>query len=688
LGARVTAFYLADMADRGLHQRLGFASLDQFARQRMRMGASTFHEYVAVGRRLRECPYLDRLFADDSLRWSQVRSLVPIVTSETERAWGEWARGKTVKETRRQVARREKGDLPTDPDRRRIHTTTVAVKGRLNPVQHGVWSLAREALEGKQFGGPVADADLLMWVAHRVLRECADEPITLRPPRPDLDPLNQDPVCPQDERDVPTPAALRKQVLERDGARCACCGSKRNLSAHHMRWRRYGGRTVLENLVTLCEDCHSLVHDRYLILRGEVESLVFLDSEGQELSERLPIEPVRFDAGDAPDSARAESGVCRPVTFLDVPREVDAAWWRRHRHLFDWQERTGGLEFEPGHAASSDPDEAAQVRTRESASPGLPPARRLADLIGQTRVRDVLDVAIRSAVERGEPLGHVLLSGPPGLGKTSLARAAAAELGGDFQAVMAPTIRDPALLIRQLTSLRPGSVLFLDEIHRLPSRTAEVLYDAMESAQFDLPVRCGWEQRTLRVRLNPFTLIAATTEENLLPEPLRARFALRQRLEFYEQRELGLLLDESAKAQGLALAPAARVLLAGASRDTPREGLALLGAVRDEVAADGAAHGDSARVDPARVEQAHVEAALARLGTTADGVNAAEQDYLRVLQRAQRPLGLATLAARLGTSRPTVQEVYEPFLLRRGLVRTTPRGRCLARSSGSVARAA
>jgi Holliday junction DNA helicase RuvB len=346
------------------------------------------------------------------------------------------------------------------------------------------------------------------------------------------------------------------------------------------------------------------------------------------------------------------------VSFGDVPQVVDVDWWRRHRHLFEFNKRTGGLVFEPGVAPTTLP---AVSRDPVEPAPGL------GALIGQERVRANLRIAIRSAALAEESLGHVLLLGAPGLGKTSVARAVAAELGGDFESVMAPLIRDPALLVRQLTSLRPGSVLFLDEVHRLPPRIAEVLYQALEDGYVDLPIRDAWDQRSLRIRLAPFTLVAATTEEGLLPDALRSRFVYQERLQFYDRDILGEILTRDALTKGLPLAPDARDLIACASRDTPRKALALLQTVCDEARATGRS----------AVDGGVARAALARLGTAANGVSAAETGYLQILAEANGPVGLSTIAAKLSTSQRNVQLVFEPFLLRRGMVELTIRGRCL-----------
>ena len=802
VAARTLAHFLADLVERNLYQACGYATLALYAEQRLGRSAKSVLEYARVGRALGELPELDRRFRDDVLGWSQVRELTRVAVPETARAWGEWAAGKSAREVSQQVRRREKGDLPSDPERRRIHTTKVRLGAELNPVQLATWEAFREAVEQQQ-GGRVSDTELVLFSAHLGFRALTGEELTRRPPNPELDPRNQGAPQPEGERDVPTPKALRKQVLERDGRRCVCCESPRNLSVHHMHWRRYGGRTRPANLVALCEECHSLVHDRFLILRGPVEALEFLDSRGAPLGERAapplrvpglaelvsggreaprgdrawaaeaprgdrawaaeaprgdrawaaeaprgdrawaaeaprgasqlepwqrspadpdapaapiaadapvdptwwrrrcqrarsaaessavaprgdrgwstpeaprgdrvcgtpealrgdsqleswqgspaaplapaapiaadaPVDPTwwrrrcqrarssaessavapRGDRGWAPEAPRGDRGwstpgaprgasqlepwqrsAPRPVTFQELPATVDDRWWRQHRHLFRFSRSTGELVFESGFAAVGDPVDSATAdpepssgfrgrdvagsdsdggRTADSGfdddcasgldggpasgrsgdpgsglsddpdsglsgdpasglsvdpasglsvdpasgldgdpAPGLSgdPASGLESMVGQDRVRRNLSVAVRAALASGEGLGHVLLYGPAGLGKTSLARALASELGGAFHPVMAPLIRDPGVLLRTLTSLRPGAVVFLDEIHGLPPRVVEVLYDALENRRICLTVRAGWEQHSLTLELAPFTLVAATTEE-------------------------------------------------------------------------------------------------------------------------------------------------------------------------------
>lgn len=671
VGRRVAAFYFADLADRNLHQQRGCSSLSQYAKQRLCMAPARLLEYVRVGRALRELPEIDRGFQADEIGWTKVRALTRVATPKTQTAWAEWASCRTTDEVRQHVKRREKGDLPTDPDRRTIHTTTSVVNARLTPVSTAVWELFRETLVDKVFGGPVSDNDLLMYLAYKEVREITGEPLTLRTANPQLDPRNYGAEEPFEERHAKTDKKLRQTVRKRDGDKCVSCGSKWNLSVHHIHWRRYGGPTVAENLVTLCEGCHSLVHDRFLILHGGADELIFLDAEGECFGvheRRRYVLPVRStaEALTPGDSPRGESG---QLFFRDLPKAVDDAWWRRHSHLFRYDQRSGGLVFEPGVAVEQRDGPASDVEKLET-SPGLDA------LVGQRRVRDNLRISIRAAADAGEPLAHVLLLGAPGLGKTSIARAVASELGGPFDSVMAPLIGDPAALLRHLTSLRPASVFFLDEVHALRPRVAEVLYDALEAGQVDVPVRWGSEQRSLRIRLAPFTLVAATTEEGSLPEPLLGRFVYQERMEFYGREELGMILDRELDGTELSQTPEARDWLAGASRDTPRTALSLLRVVRDEARAAGVSI----------IDEAMVSEALGRRGTSARGLVAFEIGYLRLLAEC-RAQGLSTLAAQLGTSRRNVRRVFEPFLLRRGLVRITPRGRFLT-AEGRVALAA
>jgi Holliday junction DNA helicase RuvB len=289
----------------------------------------------------------------------------------------------------------------------------------------------------------------------------------------------------------------------------------------------------------------------------------------------------------------------------------------------------------------------------------------LDDIVGQKRVVANLRRAVAAARRLGEPVRHILLYGPAGLGKTTLARVVANEMGTACRRVSAPVVPGVGEMLGLLTSLRDGDILFLDEVHRLPVRIAEFLYEAMEDGELSLPVSCGIRRKVLHVRLNKFTVIGATTDEDLLLASFRGRFGIREHLEFYRPEELTELLLRAAAGAGLELEADAAGLLAGVSRDTPREALGLLWSMREEVAVAG----------QSRVTRETVVRVLEALGIDGEGLRPFDRAYLDALGEARGALGLATLAGRLGVSRQALQQVHEPYLIRRGLVRVTRDGR-------------
>jgi Holliday junction DNA helicase, RuvB subunit len=297
----------------------------------------------------------------------------------------------------------------------------------------------------------------------------------------------------------------------------------------------------------------------------------------------------------------------------------------------------------------------------------------LNEFVGQRELRENLGVFIAAAASRREALDHVLLHGPPGLGKTTLAQIVSRELGVGFRATSGPVIARPGDLAAILTNLEARDVLFIDEIHRLSPTIEEILYPAMEDGKLDLMIGEGPAARSIRIDLAPFTLVGATTRSGLLTTPLRERFGIPLRLQFYDPDELEVIVSRAAGILGFALSRDGAFEIARRSRGTPRIAVRLLRRVRDFAAVNG--------TDP--VDAAAADAALQRLQVDGRGLDAMDRRYLRCLADfyAGGPAGLDTLAAALAEQRDTIEDVIEPFLLQQGLIMRTPRGRMLTGSA-------
>ncbi len=323
-------------------------------------------------------------------------------------------------------------------------------------------------------------------------------------------------------------------------------------------------------------------------------------------------------------------------------------------------------------AAKAKPDAdrlVAPERSEEDSLEASMRPKRLADFVGQQQARENLSIFIQAAKARAEALDHVLFSGPPGLGKTTLAQIVARELGVNFRSTSGPVLAKAGDLAAILTNLEPRDVLFIDEIHRLNPAVEEILYPAMEDYELDLVIGEGPSARSVKITLNPFTLVGATTRSGLITTPLRDRFGIPIRLNFYSADELLSIVERGARVLGLSLTADGAREIAGRARGTPRIAGRLLKRVRDFASVAGHATVDAKIAD----------AALTRLEVDARGLDGFDKRYLKLIAEGfgGGPVGIETIAAALGESRDAIEEVVEPFLLQQGFVQRTPRGRLL-----------
>ncbi len=356
-----------------------------------------------------------------------------------------------------------------------------------------------------------------------------------------------------------------------------------------------------------------------------------------------------------------------------MSEEFDDFTVRGSRSDASWEDITGaagppgGLLDGPAEEHPLDPEP-----FPEDDEPTLRP-RDLDEFVGQKKLKEKLRIFVQAAKQRGEALDHVLFAGPPGLGKTSLCRILAAEMGVNLQTTSGPTLERAGDMAAILTALDEGDFLFIDEIHRLNRQIEEVLYPAMEDYAMDIVLGQGPSARTIRMDLPQFTLIGATTRMGLMTKPLLDRFGVTERLEYYKPEDLEKIVVRSAKILGIPMTEDGAKQLAKRSRGTPRVANRLLRRVRDyaEVIGDG------------NIDEATANAALEMQGVDGLGLDRTDRDYLSLIIEKfdGGPVGVGTISVALGEARDTVEDVYEPYLLQSGLIQRTSRGRIATRSS-------
>jgi Holliday junction DNA helicase RuvB len=317
-----------------------------------------------------------------------------------------------------------------------------------------------------------------------------------------------------------------------------------------------------------------------------------------------------------------------------------------------------------GEVSQSEREQEAQLRPQN-----------FSEFIGQNKVVDNIDLMVKSALVRKAAMDHVLLSGPPGLGKTSLAMLIAKALGSELHVVSGPAIEKKGDIAAVLTNMKPRDVLFIDEIHRMHITVEEILYSAMEDFRLDILIGQGASARTMQIDLQPFTLIGATTRSGLLSNPLRDRFTAHLNFDFYEPDKIAQIILNNSKKMAITLNTESKNEIAKRSRGTPRIANRILRRVRDFALVNGTSN----------VGMVEVEAALSLLDIDHLGLDSMDRKILTVMKNyySGGPVGIEALSATLGEDKQTIEEVYEPYLLKQGLILRTPRGRVLSETAST-----
>ena len=689
---RVIAFYLRDVHERGLHQLAGHRTVVNYAVSRFGISRREARELFKAGVALADLPDIDEAFREGRLCWSKVRELVKVAVTQHDAAWLHRAQSVRIDELALEVRLAKPGEPPRNrDDRKGLPEIRLWLKASMPPDVYAKWerACAKIVIES---GGSAEPWQCLEVAADLILAQQPEDGPTIAPENccvvvnaddntvetDDGDvPLAQETVdmlacncgivdasSPNQDRDRRVPKSLRRKVYARDGHRCRCCGSRHSLHMHHIVAWSCGGQTCKQNLITVCRWCHSLIHAGLIKITGTCEGdWRFVDAEGRDIDAAEVDLPA---PGERLSMVETTPALAPTPASADLPAEIDCGWWRRHAHLIRCNESVGTIELRPGAAVDDDADDAG--RRRKVAQCATHNRPRLADLVGQRRAVASLQLVV-DAARIGEPMGHTLLSGPPGLGKTTIARALASELDAGLHMCTGPALRSPIQLLLRLAELRDGDVLFIDEIHAIPQPVAEFLYEAMQDGQLSLSITRAGRCRPVTLQLPAFTLIGATTDEGLLPEPFVARFENREQLRFYGVRELTELITKVAQCATSPIEPAAARKLAEVSRQTPRDALRLLTQTKLDAKVAGTT----------TIDLAIVAETLQRLQIDDRGLGPVDRECVELLQsRNGNPLGVQRVAGLLGVPAATLERFHEPYLMRLGLIAIVRGGRVAA----------
>jgi len=678
------AFYMAELADCTGWKELGSPTLAHFALHQLDMDRRRAGELLAVGLMLRDHPTIDDAFRQGGLAWSKLIELAKVVSPAHEQAWLARALASNLGDLKKAIRNAKPGGAPPKAGKGKgLPEVTYPLRIVRDAMTKRLWEQVRESL-AEELGAPLANLDVLRILAEHYLggrngsrrsvyrielkEQCIHEdcPSHLAVDTAD-GPVSAATLAAPDRK---TPPWMRARVLERDGILCRNCGSRQRLHAHHVIFREHGGPTRPSNLATLCDQCHGLLHAGHLVARGdhgatcrfESPDVAAMNEAARATRAALVLEPTPAPV-ERPE----------PLALPALPAEVDVEWWGRHAEALRSGE-AGRLDlmlgFVPAPVGERAEGEAPEFRRAGSPDDRAPDASAFSALRGRERLVGRLEVRARTAEGDGEPFPHTLFVGPPGTGKTTLARAVTKRLGVHLTTAMGNRVSDMTTLLGLLAGLRDGDALFLDEIHSVPRRVMELLYEAMAERKVTLTITQGPCSREIVLRLPRFTLLAATTEEMEIPDAVRSRFRIVERLTLMTPRQLAVIASDVAERLGFPLDASGALLIARVSGGSPRT----VGALTEAVRAQVACHEGLSRP----VGQREVRAALQRLELDEAGLDPEHHRYLEELGAAKGPVTLCRLSAYLGLSETAVRKRIEPPLFRLGLIEVGSRGRMLA----------